>query len=96
MSTDKDLLAIDAESTPAAMVRSNNSIDKENGTQRIIEVHEKTVVRKIDRRIIPLMFACYSLQYLDKTLGKRPHQSYNSIVLIAYYSQLCQCHGLAT
>ncbi|KAF2720228.1 allantoate permease [Polychaeton citri CBS 116435] len=29
---------------------------------------ERALVRKIDKRIIPLMFACYSLQYLDKTL----------------------------
>lgn len=36
----------------------------------LINVDEKTVLRKIDRRVIPLMFACYFLQYLDKTLGE--------------------------
>ncbi|KAK7924429.1 allantoin permease [Apiospora marii] len=29
---------------------------------------EKRLLRKIDRRIVPLMFGCYFLQYLDKTL----------------------------
>ena len=30
---------------------------------------EKKLVRKIDWMIMPLMWACYCLQYLDKTLG---------------------------
>lgn len=31
---------------------------------------EKRLVRKIDWMIMPLMWSCYCLQYLDKTLGK--------------------------
>lgn len=31
-------------------------------------VDEKLVVRKIDWRIIPIMFACYTMQFLDKVL----------------------------
>jgi len=31
---------------------------------------EKKLVRKIDWMIMPLMWSCYCLQYLDKTLGK--------------------------
>jgi hypothetical protein len=31
---------------------------------------EKVLVRKIDWMIMPLMWSCYCLQYLDKTLGK--------------------------
>lgn len=31
-------------------------------------VDEKALVRKIDWMIMPLMFCCYFLQYLDKTL----------------------------
>ena len=31
-------------------------------------IDEKTLVRKIDWLIMPLMFSCYFLQYLDKTL----------------------------
>ncbi|KAI0381912.1 allantoate permease [Hypomontagnella monticulosa] len=29
---------------------------------------EKKLIKKIDKRIVPLMFVCYTLQYLDKTL----------------------------
>jgi hypothetical protein len=32
---------------------------------------ETKLVRKIDWMIMPLMWCCYCLQYLDKTLGKR-------------------------
>lgn len=46
-------------------------VHPENGSiSTLIDVDEKKVLRKIDRRVIPLMFACYFLQYLDKTLGK--------------------------
>lgn len=31
-------------------------------------IDEKQLVRKIDRMIVPLMFCCYLLQYLDKSL----------------------------
>ena len=31
---------------------------------------EKRLLRKIDWMIMPLMWSCYCLQYLDKTLGK--------------------------
>jgi hypothetical protein len=33
---------------------------------------EKKLVRKIDWMIMPLMWSCYCLQYLDKTLGTTP------------------------
>jgi hypothetical protein len=32
---------------------------------------ERSLVRKIDWMIMPLMWACYCLQYLDKTLGMK-------------------------
>ena len=32
------------------------------------DVDEKRLVRKIDFMIVPLMFLCYLLQYLDKSL----------------------------
>ena len=31
-------------------------------------ISEKRLVRKIDWQIVPLMFGCYLLQYLDKSL----------------------------
>jgi hypothetical protein len=33
---------------------------------------EKKLVRKIDWMVMPLMWGCYCLQYLDKTLGMLP------------------------
>lgn len=41
----------------------------EGATGEILEVDEKALVRKIDWMIMPLMFGCYCLQYLDKTLS---------------------------
>lgn len=38
------------------------------GTTVMTEVNEKALVRKLDLTIVPLMWACYNLQYLDKTL----------------------------
>ncbi|KAI1773655.1 allantoate permease [Hypoxylon cercidicola] len=38
------------------------------GTSVMTEVDEKALVRKLDLTIVPLMWACYNLQYLDKTL----------------------------
>lgn len=40
-----------------------NEADTEN-----IVVDEQTLVRRIDWMIVPIMFACYFLQYLDKSL----------------------------
>jgi hypothetical protein len=36
----------------------------------ITEVDEKALVRKIDWMIMPLMWAAYNLQYLDKVLSE--------------------------
>lgn len=33
-------------------------------------VDDKKLLKKIDRTIVPLMFCCYFLQYLDKSLCK--------------------------
>jgi hypothetical protein len=34
------------------------------------DIDERRLVRKIDFMIVPLMFCCYLLQYLDKSLRK--------------------------
>lgn len=31
-------------------------------------VNEKQLLRKIDWRIVPIMFACYTMQFIDKVL----------------------------
>ncbi|KAI1401141.1 allantoate permease [Hypoxylon fuscum] len=42
-------------------------LNNENTTV-MTEINEKALVRKLDLTIVPLMWACYNLQYLDKTL----------------------------
>ncbi|OTB02239.1 hypothetical protein M426DRAFT_199882 [Hypoxylon sp. CI-4A] len=42
-------------------------LNHENTTV-LTEINEKALVRKIDWTIVPIMWACYNLQYLDKTL----------------------------
>ncbi len=43
------------------------------GTTVMTAVDEKRLVRKIDWMIIPLMWCCYNLQYLDKILSPLLH-----------------------
>ncbi|KAI0378718.1 allantoate permease [Hypomontagnella monticulosa] len=40
----------------------------QESTTTMTEINEKALVRKLDLTIVPLMWACYNLQYLDKTL----------------------------
>lgn len=42
--------------------------DSEEGT--VVAIDEKALVKRIDWMIVPIMFACYFLQYLDKSLRK--------------------------
>jgi hypothetical protein len=53
---------------------------------------EKRLLRKIDWMIMPLMWSCYCLQYLDKTLG-RPRGRIPLQRLTAS-SELCGRHGV--
>lgn len=41
------------------------------GTAVMSDLDEKKLVRKIDWMIMPLMWACYNLQYLDKVLSTK-------------------------
>lgn len=34
----------------------------------VFDINEKALVRRIDYRIVPLMFFCYLMQFLDKVL----------------------------
>ena len=43
---------------------------REEMGDEIAQVDEKKLVRKIDFMIVPLMWSCYFLQYLDKTLSE--------------------------
>jgi hypothetical protein len=64
------------------------------------EVDEKTLVRKIDWMIMPLMWAAYNLQYLDKVLSrcsigstKMPSSKFHSLIL-RFQSQLRISYGI--
>ena len=38
------------------------------GEGQLSEINDKKLIRKVDWMLMPLMFACYFLQYSDKTL----------------------------
>lgn len=48
----------------------------------ITEVDEKALVRKIDWMIMPLMWAAYNLQYLDKVLSEFTSPIFESLVCV--------------
>ncbi|KAG4411687.1 hypothetical protein IFR04_015185 [Cadophora malorum] len=62
MPISKDIIANIEES--ASMDKS----PKDTQTGSLFEIDEKHLVRKIDYRIMPLMFLCYLMQFLDKVL----------------------------
>ena len=43
-------------------------VQEREGTATMTSEDEKKLVRKIDWMIVPLMFCCYNMQFLDKTL----------------------------
>jgi hypothetical protein len=54
---------------------------------------EQRLLRKIDWMIMPLMWSCYCLQYLDKTLGKPGAPRVKRVHILTSPSQLCGSHG---
>lgn len=66
-------------------------------THDVTEVNEKALVRKIDWMIMPLMWAAYNLQYLDKVLSRYSRASARASTTHSnafLKSQLCLCHGV--
>jgi hypothetical protein len=45
-------------------------LKSQHAVGEMTEEEEKKLIRKIDWMIMPLMWSCYCLQYLDKTLGE--------------------------
>lgn len=41
---------------------------KDHGTTDVEALNLKALRRKIDWRIVPIMFACYTMQFIDKVL----------------------------
>jgi hypothetical protein len=59
------------------------------------DINDKKLMRKIDWMLMPLMFACYFLQYSDKTLRKYWNRYRQCGIEKAngMYSKLCIDHG---
>ena len=67
-------------------------INEEGEEGTVVSIDEKTLVKKIDWMIVPIMFACYFLQYLDKSLREFDHTlAYG--YLLTCHSELCGSHG---
>lgn len=62
-------------SHPVASIDVDTALEslqaKGKSTAEVSAIDERTFVRKIDRMIMPLMWACYNLQYLDKVLSTK-------------------------
>jgi hypothetical protein len=43
-------------------------LNDDAGVAESVHINEKKLIRKVDLMLMPLMFACYYLQYTDKTL----------------------------
>ncbi|PWY79242.1 pantothenate transporter [Aspergillus heteromorphus CBS 117.55] len=58
-----------AESTASHPTEDEKSLGKgpDDSVQLLTEMEEKTIIRRIDLCLLPLMFCSYLLQYLDKT-----------------------------
>jgi len=61
--------AMSSEKVDASMVTVPLPLDaKAEATGSIHNINERALVRKIDYRIVPLMFFCYLMQFLDKVM----------------------------
>ncbi len=59
---------IDSKRVDEALAFLDDSQDVSEG--ELSEADEKKLMRKVDWTLMPLMFACYYLQYSDKTLSQ--------------------------
>lgn len=65
---DDDNVIASTPSAPSSVVNLDDTYDvyKRSGDIDITDTEAKAVLRKIDRRIVPVLFFIYMLQYLDK------------------------------
>jgi hypothetical protein len=56
------------------------------------EIDDKKLMRRVDWMIMPLMFACYYLQYSDKTLSNSGNTIKHAIADLGC-SVICEYHG---
>ena len=71
-----------SESNLSAVKDDAYDLYKQNEDTETTEEEEKSVLRIIDMRVMPLLFFMYTLQYLDKNV------SWNTII---YAFELCRC-----
>jgi hypothetical protein len=76
---------VDYKDVDAALsfLRANANVETSN-------IDEKKLMRKVDWMIMPLMFACYYLQYTDKTLCEW------RIRCIEAIADVCECRTRAS
>ena len=63
MSSEKNFSTMDT--TPAAEM---GTVTKTDLSGSIYDISERALIRRIDYRIVPLMFFCYLMQFLDKVI----------------------------
>lgn len=56
------------ESIADTMVSAAEKSPKPEAFGTVCNINEKMLVRRIDYRIVPLMFFCYLMQFLDKVM----------------------------
>lgn len=59
------------ENTPGDGDEALRFLKNQHDVGELTAEEEKKLLRKIDWMIMPLMWSCYCLQYLDKTLGMK-------------------------
>ena len=82
---------IDSKRVDEALTFLDHTHDVTEG--EISEVDDKKLMRKVDWTLMPLMFACYFLQYSDKTLSQYPWARCAVKMLMDICSVLCEYHG---
>jgi hypothetical protein len=63
-------VSVDVKNVPTGKADAALEFLRDEDIAVATEVNEKALVRKIDWMIMPLMWAAYNLQYLDKVLSR--------------------------
>lgn len=85
---------IDVKTLPTGKADAALEFLRDEDIAVVTEVNEKALVRRIDWMIMPLMWAAYNLQYLDKVLSRSCAFLRMDLLLMLASSQLCISDGL--
>lgn len=71
VTTTSNVVNVEAKVGPWSSGKADAALEflSAEGTVSVSDIDEKNLVRKIDWMIMPLMWACYNLQYLHKVLS---------------------------